>query len=768
MTARAQHPTDLVLERRERLHARLLVDLPSIDPADIDAILTEAQVDRPRTIRELDRYLATNPAGLVTPDSRCPVGIVRLTQVLAGRGHAVTPPACVVCGRRRLLPHQSDAGRICERCYTAAHLVKCTSCGELGAPRARYGAELLCGRCHRRDPRSHKMCSGCGRTRHPEGRSPDGEPLCQRCAPRPTHICVNCGRQRPAHARTAAGPVCSVCYSKLQEHRPCGRCGQLGLIVIRAKDGQPEICQRCRTFEYDRSRRAARPPRPPKPDRPRRPDRSPKEHLPRPRTPRLAMCRLCSREREVTVTWPIGPICNSCYPAAQDRPAPCGRCGDVAVLIAEDADGNLICGPCGGSPFDYRCERCGMAGRTNNEGKCFRCRVENRLQQVLGGPTEQVPDHLIPLMEALVAAAKPRSVWVWLNKSAAAVLLAELAATGTPPTHADLDARPPSRSVHFVRRILMDTGVLPDRPDHLERIGPWLTMILADRPPEHTRLIQPYAQWHVLHRARRRAARGGDASTIGFALRSLIRAALALLTWIDSEGLTLATATQRHIDRWLTGGIGNERYRARDFIRWAASRRLVPPRTTIPAILPGQPKHYTSTTDYEAQLHRCLHDDNLAIDLRAAGALILLYGLHLTEILQLRRDQLQTVAGEDYLQLTSSALLLPPVLGRILRQLPRQRRNRTIVQCQGGPVLLFPGFNDHLPPNPRSFGGQLTKNGITPLAGRNTGRLLLAAEVPAAVLAEILGVHEATATRWAGRARRDWHTYLAHRRSEQE
>lgn len=85
MTVRARQPTDLVLERRERLHARLLVDLPSIDPGDIDAILVEARVDRPRTIRELDRYLATNPAGLVAPDSRCPLGIVRLAQVLAGR-----------------------------------------------------------------------------------------------------------------------------------------------------------------------------------------------------------------------------------------------------------------------------------------------------------------------------------------------------------------------------------------------------------------------------------------------------------------------------------------------------------------------------------------------------------------------------------------------------------------------------------------------------------------------------------------------------------
>jgi DNA-directed RNA polymerase specialized sigma24 family protein len=42
----------------------------------------------------------------------------------------------------------------------------------------------------------------------------------------------------------------------------------------------------------------------------------------------------------------------------------------------------------------------------------------------------------------------------------------------------------------------------------------------------------------------------------------------------------------------------------------------------------------------------------------------------------------------------------------------------------------------------------------------------LAADLPAAVVADLLGIHEATATRWAHRARRDWYTYLAQRRTE--
>jgi hypothetical protein len=127
----------------------------------------------------------------------------------------------------------------------------------------------------------------------------------------------------------------------------------------------------------------------------------------------------------------------------------------------------------------------------------------------LGGGEGQIPGHLAPLADALLAAEKPRSVLVWLGKSAAAQLLAQLAARADPLTHAVLDSLPPSRAVHFVRRMLMDTGVLPDRLDHLDRIVPWLDAQLESHPAAHARLIRPYVQWHLLHRARRRAQRRG-------------------------------------------------------------------------------------------------------------------------------------------------------------------------------------------------------------------------------------------------------------------
>ncbi|MEU8598419.1 hypothetical protein AB0D07_32770 [Streptomyces globisporus] len=61
---------------------------------------------------------------------------------------------------------------------------------------------------------------------------------------------------------------------------------------------------------------------------------------------------------------------------------------------------------------------------------------------------------------------------------------------------------------------------------------------------------------------------------------------------------------------------------------------------------------------------------------------------------------------------------------------------------------------------------QLQKADLTGLAGRNTARLALAADVPASILAEVTGTSVHNATRWATLAKRDWAEYIATRRDD--
>jgi hypothetical protein len=144
-------------------------------------------------------------------------------------------------------------------------------------------------------------------------------------------------------------------------------------------------------------------------------------------------------------------------------------------------------------------------------------------------------------------------VW-WLKRSPNAQLLAELAASGEALSHDLLDDLPPSPAEYYVRQILIHTGVLPERNDALDRIPAWLDQALTGRPTGHARLIRPFVHWFLLRRARRRAAllRRTDSSDAG--LRTRVRVALELLTWLDEQGIALERLTQDQLDRWLAAG----------------------------------------------------------------------------------------------------------------------------------------------------------------------------------------------------------------------
>jgi hypothetical protein len=61
---------------------------------------------------------------------------------------------------------------------------------------------------------------------------------------------------------------------------------------------------------------------------------------------------------------------------------------------------------------------------------------------------------------------------------------------------------------------------------------------------------------------------------------------------------------------------------------------------------------------------------------------------------------------------------------------------------------------------------RLNRHGINARPARNGALAGLAADIPAAILADLLGMHINTAVRWVTHARRDWIDYLAARTAE--
>jgi hypothetical protein len=258
---------------------------------------------------------------------------------------------------------------------------------------------------------------------------------------------------------------------------------------------------------------------------------------------------------------------------------------------------------------------------------------------------------LAPLTDALSDANDPRSVAVWLGKSAAAELLMNLARTGQTITHHALDPFPPGRHINYVREILVRTAVLPPRNEYLERIEPWLDRHLANYPTEDARLVRSYAIWYLLHRARRakRPLRDAGAARI----RRQVCVALEFLAWLDTRGRNLATVNQADIDNWLAQGTWRHR-EIRPFLHWTTQRRITHD-ASAPANQPSPPSVFIEETAHLEQLHRCLNDDTIDIDLRIAGALILLYGITTTRVLGLHQNQIHAKDGDTYLALSLSA-----------------------------------------------------------------------------------------------------------------
>ena len=77
---------------------------------------------------------------------------------------------------------------------------------------------------------------------------------------------------------------------------------------------------------------------------------------------------------------------------------------------------------------------------------------------------------------------------------------------------------------------------------------------------------------------------------------------------------------------------------------------------------------------------------------------------------------------------------------------------------------LFPGRHAGRPLATENFRSQLVTLGIAPNQARKAAMFQLAAEMPAPVLADLLGLAPTTASRWAKLAARDWSQYAAMRR----
>ena len=435
-------------------------------------------------------------------------------------------------------------------------------------------------------------------------------------------------------------------------------------------------------------------------------------------------------------------------------------------MIGSDERGRPVCGPCAGVPgLDYTCRECGRGGEIHSGRRCFGCVLAERARILLAGPGGEVPALLHPLLEALTAVTNRATVVKWLGESRSAQLLGNLARTGDPITHDLLDDLPQTQALHYVREVLVSSGVLPARNEHLERLAPWLEHLLHGKPAHHARLIRPFTHWFVLRRARRAAARRTFTRASADFVRARVLAALDLLAWLDERGLALHDLTQADLDQWLADGTTTRRA-ARYFLQWARGRGLADD-LTVPLPPRQEPARLLAEDDHIQQLDRCLTDEAMPLDLRVGGALVLLFGMLVSRITQLTKDDVIEDGQALCLSVDGHRLMLPPRLASLVCQLRDQDKPRWTLGGLGTSApWLFPGQSPARPTVDVLFGVRLHRYGIDAHAGRNTARLTLAADLPASVLADLTGISISTAERWSQWAKPDWIAYVGQRAAD--
>ena len=124
-------------------------------------------------------------------------------------------------------------------------------------------------------------------------------------------------------------------------------------------------------------------------------------------------------------------------------------------------------------------------------------------------------------------------------------------------------------------------------------------------------------------------------------------------------------------------------------------------------------------------------------------------------------SQITTRDGAVHVRFSDNDVPVPEPLGIVLTDLVRTGRSHTGTGSPAVTPWLFPGGLPGQPITTSRLGGRLRALGIYATTGRRATLLDLAAQLPAAVLADLLGLAPGTAVRWMRQAGGDWSSYAA-------
>jgi hypothetical protein len=452
-------------------------------------------------------------------------------------------------------------------------------------------------------------------------------------------------------------------------------------------------------------------------------------------------------------------VCEHCVYRAKNTIGACVACGHEGVVPGVDDAGRPLCRSCSGITLHVDCLRCGFEGWLCAGELCSRCWLSDKVDALLQGPQGTTPVVLQPLADAIKNMRHANSGVTWLRNRAASGLLRQIALGEVDLSHEALDVLPASRTVEYIRALLVQHGALPRRDERLATYRRWLdTKLAAVEGSEQRRLIQAFGRWHVIPHLRQQAEQEGVTPNSFLRAKQSTTVAIGLLAWLAARERTVADWTQHDLDTWFSAGPSTRKH-SLPFIYWAIKTHRARP-LQVPA---WEARTHPKLGDEQRlqALRRLLLNDEIHLRWRVAGCIVLLYGQPADRIVELSLDRLSAPEeGPVRVRLATDWVDVPEPLATLVRAHLSDRPNMQTAankDCE----WLFPGSMPGRPMNVDGLVTNLRQVGVPVMATKTGAWQQLVREGPPTVLAEALGISPVTAMRHAQRAGADWLRYAA-------
>ncbi|MET3143967.1 UNVERIFIED_ORG: hypothetical protein ABIB19_002069 [Arthrobacter sp. UYEF10] len=418
-----------------------------------------------------------------------------------------------------------------------------------------------------------------------------------------------------------------------------------------------------------------------------------------------------------------------------------------------------VCVDCAGITQDYHCSRCGTETEHYRQNTCARCSLRDDLTVLLRVDDARGSEATATkLLGALCGAQRPESILTWLRKPGVRDLLQRLATGEIPLSHEALDQEPNSPRVEHMRSLLTHHKLLPNRDHYLALFERWLTNKLADLvDADIRRPVESFARWHHLRRIRSLSTDGKPTRGPVHSAKQEITETIKFLTWLKlTHGRTVASCVQADVDTWLADG-PTTRHAIRTFFVWAVKNRSCTNITigfrqakTVPLLTQAQRL---------AMLKACLTDNIDTRHYRVAAALLLLYAQPVVKIAAMKSTDVIITPDGPRLSLGEGdpSPVPEPFASVLVEHLASRPNMRT--GSSAGSEWLFPGYRPGRHIHPNTLMERLRELGIDLLGARNASLRGLVKEVPAPLVAEMLGYSYQVTQKHAAATAEPWSRY---------